>query len=150
MAIPSNIGSLPLTPAAALNGIISRAGVLKSETIKVRDRSAAGTASSQDILNFSSLVADLLDQFDQYAATPGLAVYAQAQTGNANISADYTTMRAAMVAARDWVVNNFPKSGQYLLAQQILVSGRSTLRVFTAAETSALRTLLDAITASID
>jgi transglutaminase-like putative cysteine protease len=150
MAVPSNIGSLPLTPAAALNGIVSRAGVLKSETTKLSARSAASTASSQDVLSYSTLIADLLDQFDTYAATPNLSTYAQAQTGNANIAADYATMRAAMVAARDWVVTNFPKSATYLLAQQIAASGRQTLRVFTAAETAGLRTLLDTLSATID
>jgi hypothetical protein len=91
-----------------------------------------------------------LDQFDAYAAVPGLATYAQAQTGNANIAADYTTMRAAIVAARDWVVTNFPKSGGFLLAQNILASGRQTLRVFTSAETAALQTLLNTLIATID
>jgi hypothetical protein len=150
MAIPSNIGSLPTTPAVALNGIITLAGVLKAETLRVRASSAAGTVSSQDILNYSTLAADLLDQFDTYAAVPSLSTYAQSQTGNANIAADYATMRAAIVAARDWIVTNFPKSAGYLLASQIAASGRQTLRIFTAAETAGLRTLLDTITTTID
>jgi hypothetical protein len=150
MAVPSNIGSIPLTPAAALAGIISRAGLIKGNAQSVRSRCAASTVSSQDLLTFSTLIADLLDQLDQYAATPGLATYAQAQTGNTQIATDYSAMRAAMVNCRDWIVANFPKSGGFLLAQNILATGRQTLRTFTSVETAALITLLDALTATID
>lgn len=87
------------------------------------------------------------------ASAPGLAAYAQAEYADENydIAADFTTMLAAMADVRDWIVANFPKNGGgYLLREQIAASGQVTERTFAAAELSALVTLLQALSATIE
>lgn len=90
--------------------------------------------------------------FDGWAATPGLAAYAQSQENDAgyNIGTEYTAARNALVAARDQLVTMFPKNGSnFLLYQVMAADGTVTPRTFTAAELAPAVTLLDSVIATI-
>jgi hypothetical protein len=47
---------------------------------------------------------------------PGLSAYAQTQFGdqNYNVAAEFTTMRAALVAIHDWLKTNIPANAVYV------------------------------------
>jgi len=83
---------------------------------------------------------------DAWAALPGMAAYAQAQENIPayNVVVEYTAMKAALVAVRDWIVANIP-------ANSITVTqGVQVAAVFAPAATAPLKALVIAAAASIE
>lgn len=96
----------------------------------------------------------VLALFAGWAATPGLAAYAQQQTNDPtyDVAAEYTAMRNALQALRDDLISRFPKSvdaNLWLQYQQLQADGSITVRTFTAAQLAPTLPLIDAVTASI-
>lgn len=88
------------------------------------------------------------------AAPPGLPAYAQAQWGSdqINVSAEFTAMRNAAVALRDWILSVFPKdagTGAFLVSSYDLTTAAETPLTFSTAATAQFRTLADALTGTI-
>jgi hypothetical protein len=94
---------------------------------------------------------DVIALMDGWAATPGLAAYAQAQENDAayNVASEYTAMRNAMVSARDSLIGMFPTSGGFLAYQTMDASGNLGVRTFTAAQLASVVTLCNNVAATI-
>lgn len=87
-----------------------------------------------------------------FAATPGLATYAKAQTDDPayDIAAEYVTFRDALAALKDDLVARFPKDANgYLLYQTIQADGSIQNRNFTAAQLAPVLPLTDAAINSV-
>lgn len=96
-----------------------------------------------------------LGRMDETAAVPGIAQYVKDQEGDQgyDIAGEYTAMRAAVTAIRDWIFANMPKQAQggtdYLLVQELNADGTLADRTFTPAQTASLRTLIDTFRATV-
>lgn len=148
MAFPSSTQSLD----AVWMGSQSTAARIRTQAQETRNTSAAGNISTKVILDFATGLADAIQDLDTAAATPGIAQYARDQLANPalDIAAEFTAMRAQMVATRDWIGTNFPADvNSYLLFIQFTAERRFTYRQFTSAQTAGLRTQLDALIATI-
>jgi hypothetical protein len=90
-----------------------------------------------------------LGRMDATAAIPGIAQYIKDQEGDQNydIAAEYTAMRSAVVAIRDWIYTSMPKVDQagtlYMAVQALAQDGTVSDRTFTPAQTAPLRALID-------
>jgi hypothetical protein len=89
---------------------------------------------------------------NSWAATPGLAAYAQAQVNDPtyDIVAEFNTMMTAIISARDSLIAMFPKDAQGFMAYQTLNPDASiTNRTFTAAQLAPVVTTLNNVLATI-
>lgn len=97
--------------------------------------------------------AAVIPAMNAWAATPGLAVYAQSQQNDPayDIVAEFNTMRNAMVAARDNLIAMFPKDGSgFLLYQSLNADGSFAYRNFTAAQVAPAVAQMDSVIAAIN
>jgi len=154
MAFPSSTGSQALTLALALQTAQNMAGAVKVRAQSLSISCAAGNVPAQTILDGVSALADAKVTFNKCSATVGLAAYAQAQVGDANIATEFTTMVSAIDGVNNWVLANFPKdsTNTFLMITSFTPdnTGKITQRTFSTAQLAPLKTLLDALVASID
>lgn len=127
---------------------------IKNIAQDLRTASAAGPILARRPVVVMEELSELRAQLVTLAAVPGLAVYAQDQFGDANLNivTEYTAMRNALDAVVSWITGAIPKdsvSGRWLLIEEI-VSGQRVDRTFSSAETAGMRTVLDALIATID
>lgn len=127
--------------------------MLSSRTLALaeRDKLVAGDVSGDLLLQLMGGLFNLSSQMAVVASTPGLDQYARDQRDDQtyDVVLEYTTAKAAIDAAAQWVRDNLP----------VNASGRPDLlvwsgndwgwRSFTTIQTAALVVLLDAITAAI-
>lgn len=105
----------------------------------------SGNITAIDGLMIVSSINQATTAMDQYASLPGMASYAQTQFGDAtyNVTTEYSNMRAALIAVRDWLVTNIP-------ANAITVSnGAQVGATYTPAQTAPLLSLVNAASATI-
>ena len=153
MPFPSSVGTRSFTVSAALNLAQQTAAGVKARAQALSLQSASANVPASLILEGMSMFADAKANFTRCAAVPGLATYAQAQLGDTDIANEFNAMVAAVDAVRVWVMANFPKDGNGVLLASSFApdnSGRTVQVQFTPAQLSQLRTLLDALAASID
>lgn len=111
------------------------------------------TVSSPVPLSVIQHFAVVIPALNTWAAVPGLAAYAQAQQSDPayNIAAEFTTMRDAMVAARDNLIAMFPKDGNgFLLYQTLNADATFGYRNFTAAQVAPAVAQMDSVIAAIN
>lgn len=154
MTFPSSQGTKDSLDAAWDRARAS-AGNIKASAQNLRNKSAAGTATSEDILNTVANFAGLRDRLQKSAAVSGIAAYAQAQISDNTIDivVEFNNLMTKIDAAISWVLTNFPKDASgFLLAIQFTAdnTGRTQFRTFTALQTSGLRAALDDLIAAID
>ena len=77
-------------------------------------QAGAGSVTRKDLIRHMSMLTGSIADWDAIRTRPGLVEYARAQYDDAglDIVAEFTTMRAAAVALRDWLFTNFPKDNQ--------------------------------------
>lgn len=154
MAFPSSSGSQGDDKHEAWVASRNIATQVKTSAQNVRTLSAAGTLASSNLLDFVTYLAEARAGLQTCAQVPGIQTYAQEQLEDPSIdlTAEFIAMRDQMDATRTWITTNFPKEATsgYLLAQTFTADGRQADRVFTAAQTAGLRTVLDALIATID
>lgn len=90
-------------------------------------------------------------QFASLAATPGLAEYAAAQEDDPayDVAAEFTAMRGTIAAVLSWMDANVPTSVTAVAPTAWTQSGPLIATTFTPAQTTPLRTLLQACADSI-
>lgn len=152
MTFPAAGGTtFPYTLDAAWQGARNAAAQVKQQAVALNSQISAGPVSAQVIITSLSFFITLNNQLTTYAATPGIAAYAQAQINNPSLDVvgAFTSMQNALTSVNQWVVSNFPvDTGGFLQAIQF-VSGVPTYTTFTQAQLSGLATLLTALTATI-
>jgi len=149
MAFPASQQRL----ASALEQIAISANRIKQSTQAIRDASASGPIERMRVVNFQRQLSDTIEKWDQASSVPGLGQYAQEQYSNAglDITSEYSAMRSAAVALRDWIQANMPKdsvSGAALL-QSLNADGSFSELTFSSAETASFRTNADTLIATI-
>jgi hypothetical protein len=153
MPFPSNSGTASLGLAQALPLAQAVAGNIKFQAQNLVTACGQGPVAANVILNYLTVLADAQLTFAKVAAVPGIAAYAQAQVGDANISAEFSAMTSAITAVTNWALANFPVDASGFL-QAIAFTGDSTGRTqqatFTTAQTTGLVTVLNALIATIN
>lgn len=147
MAFPSDGGL-----AQAWIKALALAGAVKQTATGASSTAAAGNVNYSQIERLFVQLQSAHAEFAALSTTPGLAAYAQEQLDDnaLNIATEFTSMQAAITAVLDWIKTNLPKDGSgYLLVRQIDGSNAVVDRQFTPAQTAGLRTVLDALAATI-
>jgi len=139
--------------ASALDQIAIGANRIKHAAQSIRDDSSSGPITRMRAVSLQRQLWDTINRWDQAASVPGLAQYAQDQYANSglDIASEYSAMRAAAVALRDWIHANMPtdsESGAVLL-QSLNADGSLSELTFSTSETAGLRTNADALIATI-
>jgi hypothetical protein len=90
-------------------------------------------------------------QFATLSAVPGIAEYAQQQEDDPtyNVGAEFTAMRNTIAAVLSWMNSNVPTSVTAVAPTAWVQDGPLIATAFTAQQTAPLRTLLQAVSASI-
>jgi hypothetical protein len=147
MAFPSQTDA-----ATAWQVIRSTAAAIKVRSVGLNTLSLAGSVGSSALLDYLQWLLDRRADLAAYAATPGLAVYAQDQVNNPslNITTEFNAMTAAIDNLRAWMTTNFPKNGGgFLLSHTFDGAGRLVDRLFTTGDLATFRTELQAVIATI-
>jgi hypothetical protein len=136
----------------AYANIKRQANASKAYLQQKRQEMTAATVSASVPFAVIQHFAAVLPLLATWAATAGLAAYAQAQENDPayDVSAEYVAMRNAMQSARDQLIATFPKDGSgFLLYQTMNADGTVALRTFTAAQLAPTVALLDSVIATI-
>ena len=120
----------------------------------LRTASAAGNIIARRPVTVMESLTQMRAQLITLAAVPGIGDYAKTQFGDSglDIGAEWLAMRTQLDAVILWVATNIPKdtvSNRWILTEEI-VNGLRVDRTFTPAETATMRTVLDALIATID
>lgn len=142
-----------------LDDVDQQCNLLKNSAQNQRAMSLAGTLDMDWLRRFFDLLVQSNVFFGQAAAVAGLPSYVQAQkqgaSGSANPVAEFTAMRAQVVATLDWLRSNVPQGAfggsNYKLAFAFPADNvtPSAALTFTAGQTAGYRTVLDALIATI-
>ena len=115
---------------------------------------AAGSVSSETILDIYGRLKNAYTMLGNVASVGGIGAYAQLQKndGGLDIVAEFTALRAAIGVAANGIVSAFPVSaGGYLEAVTLTTEDViPQQRMFAPASTSGIRTNLQAIVDAID
>lgn len=149
MAFPSDTARRTLS--AGLQRAQSTAGSIKRIAQNNRDRMASSHITAGGILSLLDNLRGAHAQLTEVAAMPGIADYAQEQLEVSDVAGDFSAMLSAIEGASAWIIDNFPRADDGALKMEDMDSeGQRTERTFSSAQTSGLRTALDAVIASID
>lgn len=149
MAFPSNSTT---TPARKWFDIKDITGSIKTTCV---NHNAAAVIKRREVLEFANALADklaALDALTANATTNGLLDYARAQENNPtlDLAAEFTTMRNAIVATQNWIVNNFPKSATSELQVYVFdVNKRFADINLDSTQLSAYKTQINALSVTI-
>ena len=148
MAFPSTTGTIGQL-SVQLDRAMRIATDIKRVSNDISSRSSASTLTSINVLGYLDFLTDRDSQLGEVAATPGIQQYARDQFDNQafDIVTEFTTMRAAVIATRDWLVTNIPTGANQVVT---IAGGVAVYRVFTDVETAGLRTEIDALLLTID
>ena len=111
-----------------------------------------GVASANQIFQLMDNIRAPLTIFNQVAAIPGIAAYAQAQFDDPtyDVAANFTAMVNALNAVVAWVMANFPKdTGGFVQAYTLAANGDRVPVTFTSVQTAGLASALNTLIASI-
>lgn len=147
MAFPATAPEL----ATAYAQIKNRVGFIKQRTQALRAASLA-TLSAQAIVTYVQELASVRGSLNTLTATPGLVEYARTAEANAglDIVAEYNAVITQLGATTAWIADNFPQDGEgYKLAFTLSQAGDMVWRTFAPASLVGLRTVLDALIATI-
>lgn len=147
MAFPATAPEL----ATAYAQIKNRVGFVKQRAQALRTASLA-TTSAQAIVTFVQEMVGMRASLNTLTATQGLVDYARTAEANAglDIVAEYNAVIAQLNATTAWIAANFPEDGGgYKLAFTLSPAGDVVWRTFDTASLAGLRTVLDALIATI-
>ena len=148
MAFPASTQAL----SEGLNAATREAGRIKAFSSRAASVMRGGPVSGNQVLQIMSEMSAALALWDRVAALPGIQQYARDQYSDQalDIGVEFTNMRNAAIAVRDWVVANFPVSaGGYIEKDTLGMDGSISVRQFPPTQTAPLSTLLDTLVAAI-
>lgn len=153
MAMPSDRGTKQDVPARAFDMIRNVVGQVRQNAVNLRNESTVADISAERVIRFVALLQDSLETLDRWVAVPGTQEIIRQQTNNPSfdLTSEYSTLRAAIVTCRNWIIANFPKDGaDYLLYHKFNAQGKIVPRMFFPAQLAELHTELDTLVAAID
>lgn len=125
---------------------------VKSFATQARAALLAGSVSANAVIQIMTNLKSSIEVWDSVSSLPGIAQYARDQEDDQtyDVVAEFLAMRTQAVAARDWVITNFPKSaGDFIEKDTLEADGAITVRQFTPAQTTGLQVALADLIASI-
>lgn len=145
MAYPTN--SLAIT----LENIDREIAGIKSAATRYRTTLETDTAATV-VIDIAIRARQHIASLNQAAALPGIADYARDVKNDQllDVVAEFNVVRSAIQAVQDWITANFPTDGDGYLLRETWGAAGPVDRVFTTAQTAALRVLLSAVEASIN
>lgn len=140
MAFRATVGNLQ----AGFQKILSTCSQEK-QILQSWDTKLTGNITGLDAIAMTANLKRVIADIDEVSALPGMAAYAQTQFGDQNydVAAEFTTMRAALVAVHDWLKANIPANAVYIS------SGDLTGLTYAPAATAPLKSLIVAAAATI-
>jgi hypothetical protein len=143
-------------PSSNTQDLASAWAAMRTQAARVKATADALRGMSQvtrmQVLEYANRLALDLASLTTNAAVPGLAQYATGEMNNPSLdlAAEYTTMRAQIVATQDWIVTNFPKDGSGNLAVFSFTEGKMYADVnLTGPQLSAFKAQLANLSATI-
>ncbi len=112
---------------------------------------AANSVSANSIIGIRRKFISAKDEFNRFAAVPGIADYARNQHNDPSydVIAEYTLMKTAIDGVITWIADNFPADDDgYILKDQLTPTG-TDVRAFTSAATAGFRTELQSLVDTI-
>ena len=127
---------------------------VKQFATSARNALIAGNVSANAVIQIMTNLKSTIEVWDSVSALSGIGQFAKDQEDDQayDVVAEFIAMRTEAVAARDWVITNFPKDNAspfYIIKDILEVDGSITVRVFTPAQTTGLQTSLDDLIAAI-
>ena len=152
---PSSNGTKQDNLAFAWETARNVAGQIKGRSQSLRNSAEAGAIPTDMILDYVRFLGACKTTLQRAAFTQGIAAYAQEQIADntINVATEFNNMMSALDAVGGWIFTNFPKDVDgWLLSRKFNPdnSGRTDDRLFSPAQTAGLRTVLDALIATID
>ncbi len=149
MAFPATT----LTSQQAWDRIRRQALDIRDIVQALRNDSAAGNTERRRYVFTQRRLQIAIDEWDALSTTPGLQAYARDQLDDQtlNLATEFTQMRAAAIALRDWIFANVPThagTGAQLLTAYS-VDGLGTELTFNTGQTGQFRTEADTFLATI-
>lgn len=140
MAFRATVGNLQTGFHKILSTCSQEKQILQSWITKLADN-ITGLDAIAMTANLKRVIADI----DEVSALPGMVAYAQTQFGDQNydVAAEFTTMRAALVAVQNWLKANIPANAVYVS------SGDLAGLTYAPAATAPLKSLIVAAEAAI-
>ena len=141
------------TAASALTALRQSAARLKTYANNAKILITSNSVSANQILEIMVQFQTALQEWNEVAATPGLADYAKIQFNNANLDivTEYNNMVSAAQNVISWVQENFPKdSNNYLLKDKFDSTSGLTVRIFTTSQTINLVSVLADFIAAVN
>ncbi len=124
---------------------------LKRQSQQLRDATAARDVPMSRLVNSATQLGVMRAAFVETRDAPGVATYASANLGIADVVAELNAVIAAIDSTIAWIVANAPTNGGGFLAIETLnADGTTTKRMAATAQTAGLRTELDALILTID
>lgn len=104
-----------------------------------------GSVTALWALDVHTNIVNALAFMDARASLTGMSAYAQAQLGSPtyDIAAEYSTMKNALLAVRDWLRSNIPSNALTVTNAAIVPA------TYAPASTASLRSLIDAAALTI-
>lgn len=129
------------TAADRFDKIVRR---LYDTTQATRLASAAGAVTADAVLSYLDTLRAFYGEMQAIAAIPGVS------DDFPDIAAEAGAVMAATLAAIQWIATHFPKESGYLAAQTVnLTTGAVTWRSLSSASLAPLRTVMEALEATV-
>lgn len=137
--------------AKAYNKAQSESIRVKAFAAQARSALIAGSVSANAVIQIMTNLKSSIEVWDTVSGLPGIGQYAKDQEDDQtyDVVAEFNAMRTEAVAARDWVITNFPASGGFIQKDTLELDGAITVRQFTPAQTTGLQTALADLIAAI-
>lgn len=149
---------MTLPPALSNRSLSYSLNLVQNYAAQAKDRATnavnvmlAGPVDTTFVFSLLDALNGLITNLNAVKATAGLDSYATTQVPSysGTMTTDITATVNAAQACIDWVVNNFPASGGFLLGQVLNADGSRTMRSFSTAQTTGFRTTLNNLLATI-
>ena len=123
----------------------------KQEAENLKANSLLGPVARDELIRLMRLCDNAVVRWTAVAALPGIGQYAKDQLDDQTIdlAAEFLAMRTQAAALRDWIFNNFPKTGAGWLVYTYTAGGEETDLTFSTVQLADFRTEVDLFTATI-
>lgn len=126
---------------------------LKSEAQRLSSDSSAGPVERYRLIDFQKNLDAAITAWAAASALSGITAFVRNEIGNPtlDVTVEFTTMRNAAIALRDWINTNFPRDAttQAVLEFTVAASGVRTALTFTSAQLATFRTHCSTFVATI-
>jgi hypothetical protein len=123
----------------------------RTDCVNAITRMAAGDIEASQVIELYARVGSARARVLNFVTLPGLNVIAQEKENDPGYDAvaEFTTLAGLCLDALNWIENNAPQDAEGYVKVFTLAGGSVSYRVFSSAQSSGLRTLLQNIVVHI-